>query len=484
MATAPTASTGAPEKTRTPGITEPTAEPVVIDNALLRYADEVRGALTALGADRPPDAGFTPGFALPAVDDRVRRYFSACQLAVLDLGTYRGRRLRMLDLMRNPRTKTTKTGPSLVIVARAVEFIQRTGEPVLLVSPSSGNKVTALRDAVLRAYETGLATPEQLGIVVVVPGSSAPKLWDSPLSTDPALRARNPVVTYDGQDRADVKALAQSLVDGYGTAVRDEYGVHLWYTLEIGNYLVADVIRAAAEDEFLPRAEGRLHVHAVSSAYGLLGHDLGARRLAAARGGKPTAHYFLVQHLDTADMVLSLYHDSVSGDHRPAYRLDEATMLYRQDEDPRFPAVTYDPDEILDPTFYTRAPVTSATMNPIIHRQGGGGIVVSLYEVLQRYPLLRAMLGRAGTPLPADPRDLREWSLAMALTGILNAVDRDLVDETDILVHGSGSYSVDDFSPIPPDRRVAVADVESLYQVTRRAAEAGAVPATSPLGAS
>ncbi|OLE25128.1 MAG: hypothetical protein AUG49_11690 [Catenulispora sp. 13_1_20CM_3_70_7] len=428
----------------------------MIDNALLRYADEVRGALTALGADRPPDAGFTPGFALPAVDDRVRRYFSACQLAVADLGDYRGRRLRMLDLMRNPRTKTTKTGPSLVIVARAVEFIQRTGEPVLLVSPSSGNKVTALRDAVLRAYETGLATPEQLGIVVVVPGSSVHKLWDSPLSADPALRARNPVVTYDGRDRADVKALAQSLVDGHGAAIRDEFGVHLWYTLEIGNYLVADVIRAAAEEEFLPRAEGRLHVHAVSSAYGLLGHDLGARRLAAARGGKPTAHYFLVQHLDTADMVLSLYHGSVSREHRPAYRLDEATMLYRQDDNPRFPAVTYDPGEIL----------------------------VSLYEVLQRYPLLRAMLGRAGTPLPADPRDLREWSLVMALTGILNAIDRDLVDETDILVHGSGTYSVDDFSPIPPDRRTAVTDVGALYQITRRAAGAGAVPATSAPGTS
>lgn len=451
------------------------AQPVVIENALLRYGGEVRGALADLAAAAQPGAGFSPGFELPPVDERLTRYFSACELAIADLGSYRGRRLRLLDLMRNPRTRTTKTGPSLVIVARAVEFIRRTGESVLLVSPSSGNKVTALRDAVQRAYETGLATPEQLGIVVVVPGSSAHKLWDSPLSTDERLRLRNPVVTFDGADRADVKVLARELVDRHGDAVLAEYGTHLWYTLEIGNYLVADVIRACAEEEFLPRTQGRLHVHAVSSAYGLLGHDLGARRLAAARGDKPTAHYLLVQHLDTSDMVLSLYFDSFSREHLPEYRLDEATGLYRQQQDPRFPATTFDPDEVLDPTFYTRRPVTSPDMNAIIHARGGGGIVVSLHEVMQRYPVLRGLLAPAGVHLPADPRDLREWSLAMAFTGVLNAIDRDLVDEEDILVHGSGSYHTGDFSPIPPDRLSPVAGTDDLLRITRRAAGAGAV---------
>lgn len=450
------------------------AEPVLIENALTRYADEVRGALGVLGADSPQSTAFSPGFALPSADERLGRFFSACELALVDLGTYRGRRLQMLDLMRNPRTKTTKTGPSLVIVARAVEFIQRTGEPVLLVSPSSGNKVTALRDAVLRAYETGLATPEELGIVVVVPGTSAHKLWDSPLSTSEALRLRNPVVTFDGAERADVKTLAQSLVDRHGAAIRSEYGVNLWYTLEIGNYLVADVIRARAEDEFLPKAETRLHVHSVSSAYGLLGHDLGARRLSSRRGGKPSAHYLLVQHLDTADMVLSLYYESTSRDNLPAYRLDEATGLFRQDENPRFPAFTFDPDEILDPTFYTRRPVTSAAMNAIIRQQGGGGIVVSLYEVLQRYPMLRELLRPADVHLPADPRNLREWSLVMAFTGLFNAIDRGLVDEQDILVHGSGSYHTGDFTPIPSDRRTAVTSLDELVRIACQAAGAGA----------
>jgi len=451
------------------------ADSIVIENALVRYGDEVRGALADLGADASPASAFCPGFELPPVDEPFSRFLAASELAFVDLGSYRGKRLRLLDLMRNPRTRTTKTVASLVIVARAVEYLRRTGEQILLVSPSSGNKVTALRDAVLRAYETGMATPDQLGIVVVVPGTSAHKLWHSPLGEDEKLRVRNPIVTFDGVDRADVKKLARALVDQHGEALWAEHGVNLWYTLEIGNYLVADVIRACAEEEFLPRSDGRLHVHAVSSAYGLLGHNFGARRLAATRGAQPTAHYFLVQHLDTADMVLSLYFDSVSRTNLPAYRLDETTGLYRQDESPRFPSTTFDLNEVLDPTFYTRQPPTSAEINSIIRERGGGGIVVSLHEVLQRYPLLRAMLGPAGIHLPADPRDLREWSLAMAFTGILNAVDRGLVPEEDILVHGSGSYQAADFVPIPVDRLHPVDDVDGLLRITLRAASAGAV---------
>lgn len=448
------------------------ANTVAIENALVRYGDEVRGALAELGATASRDAGFSPGFELPPPDERLSEFFAPSELAIVDLGSYHGRRLRMLDLMRNPRTRTTKTAASLVIVARAIEFIRRTGEQVLLVSPSSGNKVTALRDAVLRAYETGLATPELLGIVVVVPGGSTDKLWDSPLAERENLRVRNPVATFDGADPADVKALAKSLVDRHGARIRAEHGVHLWYTLDIGNYLVADVIRACAEHEYLPRAGGRLHAHAVSSAFGLLGHDLGARRLTAARGVEPSAHYFLVQHLDTPDMVLSLYFDSTERANRPAYHLDEATGLYWQEENPRFPGMTFDPDEVLDATFYTRRPPTSASLNPIIRGRGGGGIVVSLYEVLQRYAALRALLEPADVALPADPRDLREWSLVMVFTGILNAIDRGLVAEEDILVHGSGSYQAADFTPLPSDRRHAVTGVDDLLRITLRAAGA------------
>lgn len=442
----------------------------VVGNALVRYDTEVRGALADAGAAAGCGPEFSPGWDLPPKSDVLTRFLAASELAFADLGTYRGKRLTLLDLARNPRTRTTKTFASLVIVARAAEHTRRTGEPVLIVSPSSGNKATALRDAVLRAHETGLAAPDRLGIVVVVPGTSRAKLWHSPLGADEARRERNPVATHDGAEPGDVKAVARAFVDAHAERFHAEHGTRLWYTLDIANYKVADVVRACAEREFLPGAVGRLHVHAVSSAFGLLGHNLGATRLAG--GAEPDARYFLVQHLGTPDMVLDLYRGTPSRDGLPRYAFDPDTGLYRQDADPHFPATALDPAENLDPTFYTRRPPTSAEMTPIIRRRGGGGIVVSLPECLERYPRLRALLGPAGVVLPVDPRDLREWSLVMALTGILNAIDRGLVDGDDVLVHGSGSYQVADYDPIPAPYLHPVADEDELARVAARAARA------------
>jgi hypothetical protein len=375
--------------------------------------------------------------------------------------------------MRNPRTRTTKTLPSLVIVARAAEYVRRTGERVMIVSPSSGNKATALRDAVLRAYEAGLVAPEQLQILVVVPETSRAKLWASPLSADPDLCRRNPVATHAGAQAADVKPLAMALVDRYAETFWNEHGVRLWYTLDIENYKAADVVRACVEQEHLPASANRLHVHAVSSAYGLLGHDLGARRLAAAGGPEPFGGYFLVQHLGTPDMVLSLHFGGTSRDLLPVYDYDASTGLYSQHRDFRFPVTTFDPHEVLDPTFYTSQPPTSAAMNPLIRRQGGGGIVVSLHECLERYPRLRALLAPAGVDLPADPRDLREWSLVMALTGLFNGIDRGLVDQDDIVVHGSGSYQTADYTPISAGHLTPVTSVGELAAAATRAVEPG-----------
>ncbi|MGW5052683.1 DUF6002 family protein [Actinokineospora sp. NPDC004072] len=442
-------------------------ETLVVANALARYDQEIRAALAEL-AVADDGAEFGPGYGLPPPGPALAAFSAASDLGFARLGDYRGKRLTLLDLTRNPRTRTTKTCASLVIVARAVEHIRRTGGRLMIVSPSSGNKATALRDAVLRAYEAGLASADELRILVIVPSTAGPKLWASRLDGDPGLRARNPVVTYDGAQPGDVKALARSLVTDYGPVARDRHGADLWYTLAIDNYKVADVVRAFAEQEFLPPAAGRLHVHAVSSGFGLLGHNLGATRLAAAGHGEPTARYFLVQHLDTPDMVLSLHFGSTSRDHLPPYRFDSATGLYRQDSDPRFPTTTYDPREVLDPTFYTRDPVTSAEMNALIRARGGGGIVVSLHECLQRYPRLRALLAPAGIALPADPRDLREWSLVMALTGITNAIDRGLVAEDDILVHGSGSYQRAEFEPIPAAHLTPVTGLAEVAEVVAR----------------
>ncbi len=439
-------------------------DPTIIPNALRHYEAQLRDALAVLAEQAEPSPRFEAAHALPPPSAQLAEFFDVSDIAVSDLGTYAGRRLRLLDLMRNPRTRTTKTFPSRLIVARAVEHIRRTGERVMIVSPSSGNKATALRDAVLAAHETGLATPDQLAILVVVPATSSRKLWSSPLSADADLRRRNPVAVYSGPRPDQVKALAAGLVDDQD----QRSGTRLWYTLALDNYRVADIVRAYVEADCLPAAQGRLHVHAVSSAFGLLGHDLGARRLAAAGRGASTARYFLVQHLGTPDMVLSLYFGSAGRHSLPAYAFDPAAGLYRQDADPRFPTVTCAPDEIVDPTFYTRQPVTSGEMNALIRAQGGGGIVVSGHECRQRYPMVRQLLAPAGCALPADPDDLREWSLVMALTGVLNGIDRGLVAEDDILVHGSGSYQVTDFDPL--SHTVPIHDAKDLADLAADAA--------------
>jgi hypothetical protein len=373
--------------------------------------------------------------------------------------------------MRNPRTRTTKTLASLVIVARAVRYIHDTGEPVMIITPSSANKATALRDAVYRAIESGLVKSSQLKITTVVPAGSSSKLWSSPLSEDSELRVRNPMVLHGSSEPADVKVLAQEFVDSYSAALRDRYRVNLWYTLSLDNYRPADTVRAYFEHEFLPRPGpmGRLHVHAVSSAFGLLGHNLGHR---ICDDNSPGPRYFLVQHLDTPDMVLSLHFGEADRRHMPRYTYDATAGLHRQDADPRFPASTLSLNEVLDSTFYTRRPPTSAKMNEIIHSRGGGGIVVSLHECLMRYGQERALLANTDIDLPSDPRDLREWSLVMALTGTLNAIDRDLIDpDEDIVVHGSGCYSENDFQPLPAEHTSSAAGCEQLAEVVSGAVE-------------
>jgi hypothetical protein len=448
----------------------------VLENSIEYYRERLVEALPALlerqgGASRR----FDPGLRIPEPEPALRDFFSASDLAFSPLGEYRGKKIALLDLARNPATRTTKTFASLLIVARAVRFIQVTGEPVMIITPSSANKATAMRDAVHRAIDSGLVTHDQLRVTVVVPRTSAHKLWESELHTDAELRARNPVAVYAGPAADEVKALAQHAVDTCGEELKKATGVNLWHTLDLNNYVTADVIRAFAEAEFFRPAEGaeRLHVHAVSSAFGLLGHAQGHALLdRSEREGMATPHYFLVQHLGTPDMVLSLYRGSSDREGMPKYSQDPRTGLYIQESDPRFPFATFDPRENLDPTFYTRRPATSPRMNELIRGQGGGGIVVSLHECLARYAEIRALLQGTNVELPADPREMRESSLIMAVAGLLHAVDRELVPEDDILVHGSGSYSAGDYVTLPATAHNLVEDGPALRDVLFKAADA------------
>ncbi|RJL21439.1 DUF6002 family protein [Bailinhaonella thermotolerans] len=438
-------------------------------NLLADFYDRLPRAIAACVDDPAPvkdGSAFSPGFLLPELDDRMREYLSVATASWQGLGTYGGHRLSLLDLTGNPGTGTTKTFASLLIVARAVEYIRRHGERVTIFSPTSANKGTALRDAVLRAIEAGLVEPGQLRVVVLAPESCLAKLRSSRLSTDPALRELNPLLVYTGEHAEDVKAIGRRFADKH---IGDfaAMGDNLWYSLELANYLVADTARAFFEHAADPAGERpRLHAHAVSSAFGLLGYHRGRAVLEEEGAADPATRpaSLLVQHLGTPDMVLNLRHGDFDRAAIPAYALGE-DGLYAQSADPRFPQVTYDPDEVLDPTFYTHRPATSPAMNDLIARFGGDGIVVSLAECVARYPRLRAMLAGTGCELPADPRTLREWSLVMAMTGVLNAVDRGLVDEgRDIVVHGSGCYTAAGYRPVEDAAITRVGTVEDVAE--------------------
>ncbi len=433
-------------------------------NLILDYYDR----LPAVIADRIEDTApvtdqyaFSPGFQLPELDAKMREFFAVAEARWWHLADHDSGRVMLLDLTRNPGTRTTKTLASLLIVARAVEYIRRTGEPVLIFSPTSANKGSALRDAVQRAVDCGLVTGEELRVAIIAPAGCRSKLRGG--GPDPA---RNPVFLYDGANAEDVKAIGREFVDTYAGKLY----ANVWYSLALDNYLIADAARAFFEHDVdpTPGSAPRVHAHAVSSAFGLLGYNLGRDLLerdgAAAAADRPG--FLLVQHLGAPDMVVNLAHGDFDRAHLPEFRHDPASGLYVQDDDPRFPAATYDPAEVLDPTFYTHRPATSPAMNTLIERHGGDGIVVSLYECLQRYPALASWLSTTDRQLPADPRVLREWSLVMALTGVLNALERGLVAPgRDIVVHGSGTYRAGEYPFLELDATHPVRDAEDVARV-------------------
>lgn len=445
---------------------------IFIPNALAEFYDDIckAGELCRRESTGMADGSFMPSFDLPPLDDRLQKFFAASSVQVLDLGTHGGSPIRLLDLTGNTRTRTTKTFASHVMVARAVAHIQTTGESVMLVTPTSANKGGALRDAVLRAIECGLVEPRQLRIAIVVPQQGLSKLWSSPLASDAELRALNPVFHAQAQDGAIVKTLTREFVHQNADMLLREHGLRLWHTYHLDNYRMADAIRAFVEaDRIGPPADSRPRVHAqaVSSAFGLLGHHHGQRVLRELKGRVDVtpAQWLLVQHLGTPDLVLNQHFGSFSREHLPRYAVDPASGLLVQSELPFFPAHTFALDEVIDSTFYSHRPATAPLIKAIQHEQGGAGIVVSLRECLDRYAMLRSMLPSSGPALPADPRELREWALAMVLAGVLGAIDRNLVPHgSEVLVHTTGSYSTSDYVPFARHYAVPVSTVDDMRQ--------------------
>ncbi|GAA2117362.1 DUF6002 family protein [Actinomadura alba] len=433
----------------------PADRPVVVDAPLVTFYDRLAALSRTMESGSGGSSLFRPSFVLPELDDGLRRFLASPTIALRPLAEVGGKDVRMLDLTGNPTTRTTKTFASLLIVLRAIDHTRRTGGPVLMVTPSSANKAVALRDAVLRAYVLGLATPRTLRLVSVVPEDSREKLWSSALDDDPELRSANPVLSLaSGEPAESVKAAALSSVEKAhvkSSTVRQR--TRVWFTLDLDNYRLADATRAFAVERAWPQTSAnsqgrRLHAHAVSSAYGLLGHALGEAHL-----GRSHAAYLLIQHIGTPAMVLHTRDAGFSRASFPNYTWREDLRAWIQHSDPYFPFRVDSLEQRIDSTFYTRQPATAKAMTDIIRDQGGFGIVVSREECLERYAEIDCILVRSGHPgLGSDPAQLREWSLLMGLTGVLNAVERGLVSQEQILLHGSGSYLGTDYTAIPRER--------------------------------
>lgn len=445
------------------------------DSLIARYYRGIQLASATLG--RQTGDSFSPPFEYPDLSDAWEEFFSPAAASWIGLDDYGGKRAFLLDLMKNPETQTTKTTASLLMVARAVHHICRTGESILIFSPSSGNKAVALRDAVARAIRLGLAFPDKLRIATLTPAHTLYKFRRNLLTDTEELRNLNPILVHDGPRPDAVKELGREFVRA--AQLDDAPQWRVWYSLDINNYKVADVCRAFFEYEVGDAHHSgrrRVHAHAVSSAYGLLGYQYGLQILAGL--GLPIAQpgFLLVQHMATSDMVAHLLSDGAGFEMDIEYQRDPSSGLLRQQQSPHFPGATWSLEENLDPTFYTKRPPTAPTMTELIRAHGGSGIVVSLYECLARYGMARRMLAPAGCEPPEDPRMLAEWSLLMVLTGVFNAVDRSLIDEFDeIVVHGSGMY-------LHPDRQHAVSSAQAV-RVDCLADVLQAVPRTAGRGA-
>lgn len=441
-----------------------------------RFYPALRAFSEQLAREDKPGGLFHPSFLLPRLDEGLAELLAPTRIRWLELPARGGAPVAVLDLASDPATRTTKSIASYLMVLRAVAHLRESGERVWLVTPSSANKATALRAAVQRALDLGLATPEQLGIISLVPSASLPKLRGSRLSEEEALASRNPVFLWPGQPAQAVKEVAEAVVRQESQALFERTRIRLWYTLDVRNYRMADLVRALfmAEQGGFASASAVTHVHAVSSGYGLLGYAWGHALLERQGHTLPTPRFFLVQHLATSDLVQYWRTGRFEPLPSSAFVHNEALGEWQQQSIPELPSRCWSLSESLDSTFYTARPATAPELIGHMRQHGGGGIVVSLQECYQRYGAVRAWLSSAELHLPADPRALREHALLMAMTGVLNALERGLLPASQpVLVHNSGSYESRDVRELParalhvPGRAEPQALADSLVQWVR-----------------
>lgn len=439
------------------------------DSVIVRYYDQLKTLFSKVENERINKNSkiFEPAFKLPELNEDFIQFYEVAQISLEEMGKYQGKKIQLLNLIKNPNTQTTKTLASLLMVARAINHINESGKGILIFTPSSGNKATALRDAVERAIKYKLVDKTMLRIITLTPSNAIYKLRETELTTDPTLALLNPVFSYKGTVSQDVKAIGKEFIEKYGNKIANEHNLDIWYSLDILNYKVADAIRAFYDYEFSfkkNKKDRRLHAHSVSSAYGLLGFNYGQEFMEECGiidVDKPG--YLLIQHASTSDMVLNLLNNSFSQLNVPNYDKNDQG-LYMQTSNKHFPFYTWDPQENLEPTFYTKEPPTSEEMNLLIKNNGGNGIVVSLYECMQKYSEIKKILLKANISIPSDPRKIFEWSLIMALTGVMNAVDRKLIDEFDeIIIHASGIYVEGDYQQLSKEKIFEISTADEIF---------------------
>lgn len=431
-----------------PSLVDQAAEP---ERVALRFYPALRLLSARLEAADDGAGPFHPSLMLPELDESLARLLEPTRICWRELETRCGTPVAVLDLGADPATHTTKSIASYLMVLRAVVHIRSTGERVWLVTPSSANKATALRAAVERAITLGLVEADRLGVASLVPSASLGKLRAGVLCDEPALAARNPVFVWPGEPKQAVKEVAEAVVRERAADMLERKNIRLWYTLDLRNYRMADIVRAlfmATHDGF-SSAPAVTHAHAVSSGYGLLGYAWGHQLLERFDLRLPTPRFFLVQHLARPDLVQYWRHGRFAPLDVAAYTQRSSTGELEQDVIAELPFRTWSIDESIDSTFYTAQPSTAPELVGHMRRHGGGAVVVSLRECYQRYGAVRAWLAGSGISLPADPRELREHALLMAATGVLNGLERGLLTVGEpVLIHNSGSYAVGDFRPL------------------------------------
>lgn len=428
-------------------ILDTTLNPVgnTIYNPLAKYYRALQLAEKLL----PKEVDRDDFFSLPELTEDYIKFFEHTKISIHSLNNYKNHSINLLNLMSDPDTNTTKSFASLLTVAKLINHIKTTNETIILLTPSSGNKAIAFRSAVARAITMGLVPKEKLRTFSIIPKRSQEKFRESVLYQDKTLRELNPFFIFSGDEPEDVKRIVYNFYQKNVPILMNK-GIRLWYSLHINNYKIADSIRAFFDYEMFhfeknsTLFKNRWHAQAVSSAFGLIGYNLGCEVLAQQNllSKADFPGYMLIQHAATPDMILHLYNQTFSRSHFPQYAYSEQENLFVQHENPHFPYYTYDLNEILEPTFYTHKPATAGFMTGLINTYGGTGIVVSLAECINRYPLIRRMLQEVDIHLPPDLRRVGEWSTIIALTGILNAIDRNLIPSKKLInLHATGFYT-------------------------------------------